>query len=120
RTREGPLARGGKQPQADAGPLDWLLPTASPLERALYSPFDPQTRMGTVSLVPDQGVIAGRIVDTSVFAMMLMGLQMVVLGIAIVIVVIRHITRPIARISHKLHSLAAESGEKLPLPRDNE
>lgn len=97
----------------------WALPPGS-LVRKIASPFNPSEIVGEIALVPDAAEIRSNVLDASGFtALVVMG-QVIFIGLGVVVVVVRLITRPILRISARLHELRAETGQKLEVPRGNE
>jgi len=90
------------------------------LVRNVASPFNPDETVGTITLVPDTAEIRSNVAHAAWFtALLLMG-QILFIGLGVVMVVIRFITRPISAISDRLHRLQAATGQKLDVPRGNE
>ncbi|MDP1538038.1 MAG: diguanylate cyclase [Burkholderiales bacterium] len=90
------------------------------LVRNIASPFNPDETVGTITLVPDTAEIRNTVARASWFTALLLVGQIIFIGIGVVMVVIRLITRPISGISARLHGLQAETGQKLDVPRGNE
>jgi diguanylate cyclase (GGDEF)-like protein/PAS domain S-box-containing protein len=90
------------------------------LSRTIRSPFDETKIVGGIRLIPDRGVIRQEVMDSTYFVSVLLFVQMAIIGLGTAIIVVRLVTRPIARISRRLHRLKAETGEQLALPRGNE
>lgn len=90
------------------------------LHSTLYSPFSPAEQVGEILLVPNREVIRQQVFDSALLASGLLVLQILGIGLMVILVVVRMITRPITSISNRLHKLNVEMGEKLRSPRGNE
>ncbi len=88
--------------------------------REIRSPFDASEVVGAIALLPDDAEIHEEVRRSSRFIAWLVLAQLGGVGAGVVFVVVRLITRPIVRISNRLHGLRAEAGEKLSFPRGNE
>ncbi len=102
---------------------DLPAPAALPdgtLTRDIRSPFNGEEIVGSIALVPDPVEIRGNVLRAVWFAAIPVAMQILFTGLGVVIVVIRLITRPISRISARLHEMRAELGEKLEVPKGNE
>jgi len=93
---------------------------AGNLVRKVASPFSPGTVVGEIVLVPDAAEIGSNVLRASWFTALLLLGQVAFIGLGVVAVVIRVITRPISTISARLHELRAETGQKLDVPKGNE
>lgn len=107
---------------ADAGPASAATAALPPgtLVRNVVSPFNPDESVGSITLVPDAAEIRSNVARASWFTALLLLGQIIFIGIGVVMVVIRLITRPISGVSARLHGLQAETGQKLDVPRGNE
>lgn len=92
----------------------------STIQREVRSPFNPAETVGTISLLPNEAEIHSEVESASRFITLLLAVQLLCIGVGVVLVVVQLITRPILKISRRLHSLRAESGDKLTSPRGNE
>ena len=93
---------------------------AGTMVRKVLSPFNSNETVGEIALVPDAAEIRSNVLRASWFtALLLMG-QVIFIGLGVAGVVMRLITRPISKISARLHELRAETGQKLDVPRGNE
>lgn len=90
-----------------------------PLVRAIHSPFDPAEQVCRIALTPNQAEIDRVVTEASGFIAGALALQLIGIGVSVVLVVLHFVTRPITRISHRLHELEAETGQKLEAPRSN-
>lgn len=103
--------------RAEAAPPS---PDGPPIARALKSPFDAGSSIGTLVLEPDAGETARltrknvELVRISIFGLTL------ALGLAMAATVNHFITRPITSISHRLHDLEATTGARLLFPAGHE
>lgn len=107
---------------ADAGPASAATAALPPgtLVRNVVSPFNPDETVGSITLVPDAAEIRSNVTRASWFTALLLLGQIIFIGIGVVMVVIRLITRPISGVSARLHGLQVETGQKLDVPRGNE
>lgn len=112
------LARGARDDVDRARP-EILSQRPGTLQRSIMSPFTPDQQVGTVLMVPNTSAIRSQIIQASAFVMALLAVQLFAIGIGTILVVVKLITRPIATISNRLHSLKAETGEQLELPPGN-
>ncbi|MEO8279491.1 MAG: sensor domain-containing diguanylate cyclase [Ideonella sp.] len=96
-----------------------LLPPGT-LVRKVMSPFNPAESVGEIALVPDAAEIRRNVARASWLTALLLAGQILLIGIGVVVVVIRLVTRPIAGISARLHELRAEAGQQLNVPRGHE
>lgn len=90
------------------------------LNSRLLSPFNPEEQVGTILLIPNREVIRQQVLEAVLLASGLLVLQILGIGLVVILVVVRMITRPITSISNRLHHLQVEIGEKLQSPRGNE
>lgn len=90
------------------------------LRSTLFSPFSPDERVGEILLIPNSEVIRQQVRQSALLASALLVMQMLGIGLVVILVVVRMITRPITSISNRLHQLNVEIGEKLRSPRGNE
>ncbi|HJV23091.1 MAG TPA: hypothetical protein VJ570_10350 [Holophagaceae bacterium] len=98
----------------------WIQGTAPKVSRELHSPFDPNTVVGRLTLAPDEAEIQRQTSRQGRSMMLLLALQALVLAGVTVGVVLLLVTRPISRLSHRLHRLQAETGETLRFIRGHE
>ncbi|MEO8003728.1 MAG: diguanylate cyclase [Betaproteobacteria bacterium] len=90
------------------------------LVRKVLSPFNPGDVVGEIALVPDAAEIRANVRRATWFTAALLAVQAGFVGFGVVMVVMRLVTRPISRISARLHELRADTGQKLEVPRGNE
>ncbi|HJW31845.1 MAG TPA: hypothetical protein VJ505_00630 [Holophagaceae bacterium] len=98
----------------------WVQGTAPRVSRELHSPFDPNTVVGRLTLAPDEAEIQRQTARQGRAIMVLLAVQALVLAGVTVGVVLLLVTRPISRLSHRLHRLQAETGETLRFIRGHE
>ncbi|MBI3131333.1 MAG: hypothetical protein HYZ13_08245 [Acidobacteria bacterium] len=98
----------------------WVEGAAARVSRELHSPFDPSLVVGRLSLAPDEAEIERQTARQGRSIMLLLAFQALVLAGVTVGVVLLLVTRPISRLSHRLHRLQAETGENLPFIRGHE
>ncbi|GHB17485.1 sensor domain-containing diguanylate cyclase [Salinicola rhizosphaerae] len=94
-------------------------PASTAISRVIYSPFDAEDAVCNIKLLPDQQQIDALVNKASLFIALALALQLTGIGICVVLVVVRFVTRPITSISHRLSELEAETGQKLKAPRGN-
>ncbi len=88
-----------------------------PLVRDIFSPFAPETRVGRMVLTPNRDVIHEAMRVETRIAMLQMGLQLLLVALAVTAAMLLRIIRPIKAISDGLHHMDATLGERLPVPR---
>lgn len=98
----------------------WKAGQAPAVSRDLRSPFDPALVVGRITLAPDEGVIARQTARQGRSIAFLLAFQALAVAAASVVVVLLLVTRPIARLSRRLHRIRAEAGESLPAIRGHE
>lgn len=101
-------------PGASAAPDD------PPLIRPISSPFDATEETCRISLQPNAAEIRQSVLEASLFTGLLLALQLLGIGVAVVLVILRLVTRPITRVSQRLNDLQTETGQKLEIPRGNQ
>jgi diguanylate cyclase (GGDEF)-like protein/PAS domain S-box-containing protein len=105
-----PLAALQRAPTAakdpDAGPEEAIV-------RQILSPFDPNEPVGRIQLLPDRVEILAAATQASWFTGILLAIQVLAVGLAVLAVVFVFITRPMTRLAAWLRALPAEHGEKL-------
>ncbi|MEN9657320.1 MAG: hypothetical protein RL571_785 [Pseudomonadota bacterium] len=84
--------------------------------RQISSPFNSQEIVCQIALDLDPQVIQRNAAERSKFIVYLLLMQAMLVALAVVLIVLRLITRPIKDISDHLHHLSAELGAKLQLP----
>lgn len=94
-------------------------PRGNMLIREIESPFGEEI-VGRIMLLPDETEIRAEVGRATRYTSLMLTVLLVLIGIGIIAVVVRLITRPILQISNRLHGLRAETGEKLDLPRGSE
>ncbi|WP_251977758.1 diguanylate cyclase domain-containing protein [Salinicola avicenniae] len=92
----------------------------SSVARVIMSPFDAEDAVCSITLTPNQQRIDALVRESSLFIGLVLVLQLTGIGICVVLVVVRFVTRPITGISHRLSELEAETGQKLKIPRGNQ
>ncbi len=86
------------------------------LRRVIYSPFNDQTEVGSIVLLPDPQVINARITDEVWLAALQLTWQTAMVAFAIAAIMLLFIVRPIKAISKRLHNMDPTTGERLPMP----
>lgn len=84
--------------------------------RRVASPFDPAQSVGEIVLDPDPAAISRHATGDVRFVGLLFGLQWLVVGLGLLVLVLRSVVRPIQAISARLHEMDAEAGEQLVAP----
>ncbi len=93
----------------------------SQLRRDVASPFNPKETVCQIVLEPNEEIIVEQVNNSSRFIVSVLLLQAFAVAIAVVLVVLNRIARPIKNISDQLHQLQAETGQRLYLsPADKE
>jgi len=110
RTGAGVLAQATRVPEIS------LENPADSIHRQLRSPFNPDEIVGEILLAPDPVELKKRVAQAAHFIVILLIMQILAIGITVVLVVYRLITRPIKRIVDRLHDLPVERGEILADP----
>ena len=95
-------------------------PAGTQLERAVMSPFVADEQVCRIILTPNVEQIRQSVFEASLFTAILLSLQLLGIGAAVVWVIVRLVTRPIRDVSRRLRELDGESGEKLMVPAGNE
>ena len=103
----------GERPLATETRPDWVPGTAPWVTRDIRSPFDPAQVVGRIALAPDEASIARRMAQEARNIAFLLALQLLLVAAASVSVVLLLVTRPIARLSRRVHHVHAETGETL-------
>ncbi len=109
-TEDALLADKRRGPASDA-------PTAPPLKRLIYSPFDKQKLVGQILLTPDPQVIDARIREEVWFAAIQLSWQLGMVTVAVVAMMLLFIVRPIKAMSDRLHGMDPTAGDRLAVPR---
>ena len=95
-------------------------PSANPagvLKRPIFSPFDRKKEVGHIVLTPDPQVIDARIREEVWFAALQLSWQLGMVTVAVVLMTLLFIVRPIKAMSDRLHRMDATAGERLTTPR---
>lgn len=90
------------------------------LERSVISPFMPGEEVCRIVLTPNSDEIRSAVLEASLFTAAILTLQLFGIGIAVVLVLIKVVTRPIKTLSHGIRRLVAEDGQKLEVLPGNE
>ncbi len=94
--------------------------TAPTLARAVVSPFMPEEEVCRILLTPNTDEIRSAVWEASLFTAAILTLQLLGIGVVVILVIIKVVTRPIKILSRGIRRLAAESGQKLEVPPGNE
>ncbi|MGM8850781.1 diguanylate cyclase domain-containing protein [Salinicola halophyticus] len=94
-------------------------PDAATVTRDVFSPFEPGTSVCEITVEPDQDYIDELVAQASNFIGGALLLQLVGIGLCVILVVVRFVTRPITGLSHRLSELEAETGQQLQAPKGN-
>jgi len=93
--------------------------SASSVVRDVASPFEPETSVCRITVEPNQAYIDKLVAQASNFIGGALLLQLVGIGLCVVLVVVKFVTRPITGLSHRLSELEAETGQQLQAPKGN-
>lgn len=93
---------------------------AVPLERGVRSPFLPDEEVCRIVLTPNADEIRSAVLEASLFTAAVLMLQLLGIGVAVILVLIKVVTRPITRLSRGIRGLAVEDGQKLEVAVGNE
>lgn len=86
------------------------------LVRRVASPFDPEQTVGEIVLEPDPAAISRSVADDVQFVGLLLGVQWVVIGGGLLVLVLLNVVRPMKTLSDRLHRMDAKSGARLSPP----
>lgn len=95
-------------------------PKIGRLTRLVVSPFNQAEIVGEIHMDPDPAAIARHAESDVRFVGLMFGVQWLVVGIALLVLVLRSVVRPIQMISAHLHAMNAEEGERLATPMGHE
>ncbi len=98
----------------------WSTSLAPTVSREIHSPFDAAQVVGRVTLSPNDAEISRQTARQGRSIALLLAFQGLLIAAATVCVVLLLVTRPITRLSKRLHGLQAEAGESLPFPEGHE
>jgi PAS domain S-box-containing protein len=87
------------------------------IRRPVMSPFDPNSVVGEIVLVPNHIGITRRIAQNVDDIKLLLGIELVILSLVVIGMIALMVIRPIRRISNDLHTMNASAGDKLMPPR---
>lgn len=90
------------------------------ISRDVFSPFNKNEKVCQILLEPDEEYIQTAVNSRARSIVLLMVLQDFLLAAVVVYIVLNMISRPIKKISDRLHNLPAETGAQLTLPAGNE
>ena len=107
------LDQSGKAP-------DPFLKTSAPLQRQIFSPFDKKLTVGDILLYPNISAIDAEITTSKIHIASQIGVLIAAVAIAMTLTVFRQVIKPISDLSNRMHTLDAESGEKLAPPPSHE
>jgi len=107
------LDRSGKAP-------DPFQKTSVPLQRQIFSPFDKSLAVGDILLYPDVAAIDTQVTTSKIHIASQIGVLIAAVAIALTLTVFRQVIKPISDLSNRMHTLDAESGEKLAPPPSHE
>ncbi len=93
---------------------------APSVERVIHSPFDNSLAVGHIALQPDAALIESQVTSAVLHMATQMSLLILVVSIALTLTVLRLVVRPIGKLSYRLGSLDAASGERLRAPPGHE
>lgn len=104
------LADKGRAQTGAAAPAVWL-------NRPIYSPFDRQNQVGQIQLAPDPLVIDAGIRAEVWFAAIQLSWQLGMVTVAVVVIMLLFVVRPIKAMSDRLHRMDPTAGERLATPK---
>ena len=87
------------------------------LIREIHSPFNLEDRVGEILLDPDPAELERRASEDVHFVGKLLGVQIAGTSVAIFVVLLFWIVRPIKALSDRLHNMNAPAGDRLVIPR---
>lgn len=87
------------------------------LMRVIYSPFNQQQQVGYIFLTPDPQVIEARIKEEVWLAAIQVSWQLGMVAVAVVLIMLLLIVRPIKAMSDRLHLMDPTTGERLAIPK---
>lgn len=87
------------------------------LIRVIRSPFIPEDKVGEILLDPDPDELERRVREDVHFVGQLLGVQIAGTSVAIFVVLLIWIVRPIKELSDRLHLMNATAGDRLGVPR---
>jgi PAS domain S-box-containing protein len=87
------------------------------IRRPVMSPFNPNSVVGEIVLVPDHMEITRRIAQNVDDVKGLLSIELVILSLVVIGMIALMVIRPIRRISNDLHTMNASAGDKLMPPR---
>ncbi len=93
---------------------------SAPLQRQVFSPFDKKQVVGDILLYPDVAAIEAQITTAKIHIVSQIGVLIAAVAIALTLTAFRLVIRPISDLSNRMHTLDAESGEKLQPPSSHE
>jgi diguanylate cyclase (GGDEF)-like protein/PAS domain S-box-containing protein len=91
--------------------------TTMQLSRPIFSPFDRQKKVGDIQLIPDPLVIDAGIRAEVWFAAIQLSWQLGMVTVAVVVIMLLFIVRPIKAMSDRLHRMDPTAGERLGTPK---
>jgi len=87
------------------------------LARQIFSPFDATKQVGQIVLTPDPQVIEARIREEVWLAAVQLVWQLGMVAVAVGVIMLLFIVRPIQAMSDRLHQMDATLGDRLATPR---
>ncbi|HEX6638607.1 MAG TPA: sensor domain-containing diguanylate cyclase [Steroidobacteraceae bacterium] len=84
--------------------------------RTIYSPFDPKTVVGGITLYVSAAEIEAQAIAYSWYMTWMLGLQVAIVAAGVAFLVYLLVTRPIKGISDELHRLEIHAGMRLTVP----
>lgn len=90
--------------------------SATPLKRQINSPFDSSKPVGQIELTPDPQVIEMRIREEVWLAAVQLSWQLGMVTVALVLIMLLFVVRPIKAMSDRLHDMDATHGDRLAIP----
>ena len=117
-TADKELARGERAGsyRADATPE----PMVQAVSRKIVSPFSKDKVICEISMEPDTREANRLVWENVYFTVSLLALQLLFVAVAVVLIVLYFVVRPIRALSNNLHSIDAAAGEKLLSPKEHE
>lgn len=98
-------------------PTDTDLHGLEEIRRPVMSPFDPNSVVGEIVLIPDHREITRVIAHNVDDVKGLLGIELIVLSLVVIGMIVLMVIRPIRRISDDLNAMNASEGDKLTPPR---
>ena len=95
-------------------------PMSHSVSRLIKSPFDKDKVVGEIVIEPDVAEINRQVFEKVYFTVSMLAMQLVFVAVAVVLILLYAVVRPIRALSNNLRNIDAAAGEKLPLAKWHE